>query len=54
MDLAGPMETTSFDEKKYFPIIVNDYSQVVWVEPLTLKSETVFKIGDYSQQFVHT
>ena len=26
MDLAGPMETTSFDGKKYFLIIVDDYS----------------------------
>ena len=51
MDLAGPMETTSFDGKKYFLIIVNDYSRAVWVEPLTLKSETVSKIKDYSQQF---
>ena len=51
MDLAGPMETTSFDGKKYFLIIVDDYSQAVWVEPLTLKSETVSKIKDYSQQF---
>ena len=51
MDLAGPMETTSFDGKKYFLIIVDDYSWAVWVEPLTLKSETVSKIKDYSQQF---
>ena len=27
MDLTGPMETTSFDGKKYFLIIVNDYSR---------------------------
>ena len=51
MDLAGPMETTSFNGKKYFLIIVDDYSRAVWVEPLTLKSETISKIKDYSQQF---
>ena len=47
MDLAGPMETMSFDGKKYFLIIVDDYSRGVWVEALTLKSEAVTKICNF-------
>ena len=45
------METTSFDEKKYFLIIVHDYTRAVWVEPLTCKSEVVSKVRKYSNQF---
>jgi hypothetical protein len=51
MDLAGPMETTSFDGKRYFLIIVNDYSRAIWVETLTLKSEVVPKVREYILQF---
>ena len=49
MDLASPIETTSFDGKKYFLIIVDDYLKVVWVETLTLKSK--LKVHEYSNQF---
>jgi hypothetical protein len=51
MDLAGPMETTSFDGKKYFLIIIDDYSRAVWVESLTLKSEVVSKVREYNLRF---
>jgi hypothetical protein len=51
MDLAGPMETTSFDTREYFLIIVNDYSHGIWVEALTLKSEAVSKICDFVHLF---
>lgn len=51
MDLAGPMETTSFDGKKYFLITVDDYSRGIWVEVLTLKSEVVSKIREFNTQF---
>lgn len=51
MDLAGPMETMSFDGKKYFLIIVDDYSWGIWVESLTLKSETVAKMRDFVRVF---
>ena len=51
MDLAGPMETMSFDGKKYFLIIVDDYSRGVWVEALTLKSKAVTKIRNFVRVF---
>ena len=51
MDLAGPMETTSFDGKKYFLIIIDDYTQAIWVESLTLKSEVFTKVQGYIHQF---
>ena len=47
MDLAGPMETMSYDGKKYFLIIVDDYSRGIWVEALTLKSKAISKICNF-------
>jgi hypothetical protein len=41
MDVAGPMEMTSFDNKKYFLIIVDDYSRAVWTSAIASKSEVV-------------
>ena len=51
MDLASPMETMSFDGKKYFLIIVDDFSCGIWVEELTLKSKAVSKIHNFVQVF---
>ena len=47
MDLAGPMETTSIDGKKYFLIVVDDCSCRIWIESLTFKSETVPNVQDF-------
>lgn len=47
-DLAQPMKVTSFDKTQYFSIIIDDYSQAVWIEPLTSKLEAILK--DYIQQ----
>ena len=44
------MKNTSYNKKKYFIIIVDDYSRAVWVEPLANKFEAVPKIKDYIQQ----
>ena len=51
MDLASPMELISFYGKKYFLIIVDDFSHGIWVEALTLKSEAVSKIHNFVQVF---
>ena len=51
MDLASPMETTSFDGKKYLLIIIDDYTRAIWVESLTLKSEVLTKVQGYIHQF---
>ena len=51
MDLASPMEMTSFDGKKYFLIIVDDKAQLLWVESLTFKSEVMAKIQNFIFQF---
>ena len=51
MNLAGPMEMTSADGKKYFLIIVNDYSHGNWIESLTFKSETVPNVQEFIRHF---
>jgi hypothetical protein len=50
IDLAGPMETLSFDQKKYFIIIIDDYSRAVWTETLASKLEVLQKVRDYITQ----
>jgi hypothetical protein len=50
MDLAGPMETTSFDQKCYFLIMINDFSHEVWTNILTSKLEVLPKVCDYIAQ----
>nr|GEV35699.1 retrovirus-related Pol polyprotein from transposon TNT 1-94 [Tanacetum cinerariifolium]GEY40525.1 retrovirus-related Pol polyprotein from transposon TNT 1-94 [Tanacetum cinerariifolium] len=39
MDLCGPMRDTSINVKKYILVIVNDYSQFIWVKFLASKDE---------------
>ena len=51
MDLAGPMETTSINGKKYFLIIIDDYSQGIWVKPIALKTEVVSKVKEFVGKF---
>ena len=51
MDLASPMETTSFEGKKYLLIIIDDYTRAIWVESLTLKSEVFTKVQGYIHQY---
>nr|GEX06527.1 ribonuclease H-like domain-containing protein [Tanacetum cinerariifolium] len=41
MDLCGPMRVASVNEKKYILIIVDDYSQFIWVKCLRLKDEAL-------------
>jgi hypothetical protein len=47
MDLAGLMETTSFDNKCYFIIIVDNYSHSVWTSAIASKLEVVPKVKEY-------
>ena len=51
MDLAGPMEMTSINGKKYFLIIIDDYSRGIWVEPIALKTEVVSKVKEFVGKF---
>ena len=51
MDLARAMETISVNGKKYFLIIVDDYSHGNWVELLTFKSKTVPNVQDFIHRF---
>jgi hypothetical protein len=50
MDLAGPMEITSFDNKRYFLIIVDDYSRAVWTSAIASKTEVIQKLCEYVAQ----
>jgi hypothetical protein len=50
IDLAGPMEMLSFDQKKYFIIIIDDYSCAVWTKMLASKLEVLQKVRDYITQ----
>ncbi|GKE86890.1 retrovirus-related pol polyprotein from transposon TNT 1-94 [Tanacetum coccineum] len=40
MDLCGPMRVQTINGKKYILVIVDDYSQFIWVKFLRLKDET--------------
>ncbi|GJV44697.1 retrovirus-related pol polyprotein from transposon TNT 1-94 [Tanacetum coccineum] len=40
MDLCGPRRVQTINGKKYFLVIVDDYSQFTWVKFLRLKDET--------------
>nr|GEX13450.1 hypothetical protein [Tanacetum cinerariifolium] len=40
MDLCGPMQVKTINEKKYILVIVNDYSRFTWVKFLRSKDET--------------
>jgi transposase InsO family protein len=50
MDLAGPMEITSFDNKHYFLIVIDDYSRAVWTSAIASKTEVVTKVREYIAQ----
>jgi hypothetical protein len=50
MDLAGPMETQSFDNKRYFIIIIDDYSRAIWTSPIASKLEVIPKVWEYIAQ----
>jgi hypothetical protein len=41
------METTSFDNKCYFIIIVNEYSHTVWTSSISSKLEVLPKVKEY-------
>ena len=51
MDLASPMETTSINGKKYFLIMIDDYSQGIWVEPIALKMEVFSMVKEFIRKF---
>jgi histone deacetylase 1/2 len=50
MDLAGPIEVMSFDNKKYFIIVIDDYSRAVWTSAIASKTEVVQKVQEYIAQ----
>jgi hypothetical protein len=54
MDLAGPMEMQSFDNKCYFIIIIDNYSCAIWTSPLASKVEVVPKVWEYVAQLENT
>jgi transposase InsO family protein len=44
------MEVASFDNKRYFLIIIDDYSRAVWTSPIASKTEVVQKVREYIAQ----
>jgi transposase InsO family protein len=50
MDLAGPMERQSFDNKYYFIIIIDNYSCAIWSCPIASKLEVSMKVQEYIAQ----
>jgi hypothetical protein len=54
MDLAGPMEMQSFDNKHYFIIIIDDYQCAIWTSPLASKLEVIPKVQEYVVQLKNT
>ncbi|GKC43221.1 retrovirus-related pol polyprotein from transposon TNT 1-94 [Tanacetum coccineum] len=40
MDLCGPMQVASINEKRYILVIIDDYSRFTWVYFLYIKDET--------------
>jgi transposase InsO family protein len=47
MDVAGPMETAAIGGYKYYVVIVDDYTRVVWVAGMANKSDTFEKFREY-------
>jgi transposase InsO family protein len=50
MDLVGPMEITSFNNKRYFLIVVDNYSLAVWTSAIASKTEVIQKLCEYIAQ----
>ncbi|KAK8935338.1 hypothetical protein KSP39_PZI014000 [Platanthera zijinensis] len=49
MDLWGPAPVPSLGEKKYYLLIVDDYSRYMWLYHLTNKSKTFEKFQNYKK-----
>nr|GEY52167.1 hypothetical protein [Tanacetum cinerariifolium] len=58
MDLCGPMQVQTINEKKYILVIVDDYSRFTWVKFLRSKNETpefvikLLNVGIFHQKSV--
>nr|GEU39308.1 retrovirus-related Pol polyprotein from transposon TNT 1-94 [Tanacetum cinerariifolium] len=50
MDLCGPMQVQTINEKKYILVIVEDYSRFTWVKFLRSKDETPEVVIKFLQQ----
>ncbi|GJU72956.1 retrovirus-related pol polyprotein from transposon TNT 1-94 [Tanacetum coccineum] len=50
MDLCGPMQVQTINEKKYILVIVDDYSRFTWVKFLRSKDETPEFVSKFLKQ----